>query len=674
MNRVATKQKTLLAAVVAICSLAFVFGFAIHPADAARVVNVSPQGKVTEVRQVVVKFDEPMIAFGTPDARAPAQIHCSGGSGTGSARWVDDKTWAWDFAADLTPGMRCTVDLDDSLKSRAGNAVTGPHQFRFQTGGPFVTSVMPGGGEIEEDQAFVMQLNGPATDASVLQNVWCESTGLGNRIPVKSIAAADRTALLKHFRLEKENARVLTLACQQALPAGTKMQLVYGAGVTGPGGLANDVEKRFDFDVRQPFTASFSCERENAKAPCTPLRPLTLTFSAPIARTDAEKIVLHGPNGTAAPAFDPGNKDNELTDVRFNAPLPERAELTIDVPSGLKDTSGRALANADLFPLKTTTAPMPPLAKFSSSTFGIIERYAEPDMPAMLPVTLRHVEADLHVNGLNSGTSGVTKLKLDADTDIRQWMKRVERFDGFTMPRSEILKQMPQMLGAGARPIVMVDPENPRPKDPSIDIRSLSILAGQSNVERLSLPQADPKSLRPFEVVGIPLPKPGFYVVEMSSPALGASLLGKPQSMYVRTAVLVTNLGVHFKQGRENSIVWVTTLDSGKPVPDAQVRVTDCNGEQVATGKTDAQGLLTIGKALAPLGHCDENSLDYDGFFVSARIDDPKTGPDMAFVRSDWNRGIESWRFNVPTDMSGERTTRATTIFDRTLLRAGETV
>jgi uncharacterized protein YfaS (alpha-2-macroglobulin family) len=46
----------------------------------------------------------------------------------------------------------------------------------------------------------------------------------------------------------------------------------------------------------------------------------------------------------------------------------------------------------------------------------------------------------------------------------------------------------------------------------------------------------------------------------------------------------------------------------------------------------------------------------------------------MAFVRSDWNRGIESWRFNVPTDMSGERTTRATTVFDRTLLRAGETV
>ena len=137
---------------------------------------------------------------------------------------------------------------------------------------------MPGGGEIEEDQIFVLRLNGPATEASALQNIWCESNGLGNRIPVKNVDAGARAALLKHFRLEKDSARVLTLACQQTLPSATKMQLVYGAGVAGPSGLANDVEKRFDFDVREPFTASFSCERENAKAPCTPLAPAAPSF------------------------------------------------------------------------------------------------------------------------------------------------------------------------------------------------------------------------------------------------------------------------------------------------------------------------------------------------------------------------------------------------------------
>lgn len=672
MSRVETKQKWMLAATAVLATV--VFGIAIDRADAARAVSVSPQGKVALVRQALVKFDEPMIAFGSPGAPAPGKLACSGAPAAalaGTARWIDAKTWAYDFPADLPPGVRCSIELSDGLKSAAGTALAGTRHFSFETGGPFVTRMLPRGGEIEEDQAFVLRLTGPATESSVLANIWCESSGIGNRIPVKLLDAPARAALLRHFRLDKESDRVLTLACEQTLPSAAKMQLVYGGGVAGPGGVANAVEKRFDFTVRPPFTASFSCERENAKAPCTPLRPLRLRMSAPVARADAGKIVLRGPGGDRAPRFDDNDKRSEVDTVEFAAPLPERAELTIAVPPGLKDVSGRTLANVDLFPLKVATAPMPPLAKFSSSTFGIIERFAERDVPAMLPVTLRNVEADLHVKGLSAGASRVTKLKVDADDDIRRWMRDVERFDRVSIPRSEIARAMPQMLADGAAPVYASGGST---NDPLIDVRSLSLLDGRPGVEALSLPAADPRSLRPFEVVGIPLAKPGFYVVELASPALGASLLGKRQPMYVRTSVLVTNLGVHFKQGRERSVVWVTALDSGKPVANAQVRVTDCNGDQLAVGKSDVNGLATISKPLAPLRQCDENSFAYDGFFVSARLDDPATGPDMAFVRSDWNRGIESWRFNVPTDMSLERTTLAHTVFDRTLVRAGETV
>ncbi|SAK74550.1 Alpha-2-macroglobulin-like protein [Caballeronia glebae] len=676
MSRITTSQKKwILAATTLIAALGF--SAVLHRADAARIASVSPQGKVAQVRQVVAKFDEPMIAFGNAAAAAPGKIVCSGASASataGSGRWIDAKTWAFDFERDLPPGVRCALDLPDSLKSTAGNALSGPRHFAFQTGGPFVTRIMPSYGDIEENQAFVLRLNGPATQASVLQHVWCESNALGNRIPVRVVDDATRAALLKHFSLEKESDRVLTLACQQTLPSATKMQLVYGEGVTGPSGIANDVEKRFDFDVRKPFAASFSCERENAKAPCTPLRPLRLSFSTPISRADAQKFALRGPKGSAAPRFDANDKDAEVSDIEFAAPLPERADLVIEAPSNLKDVSGRPLANADLFPLKTATTAMPPLAKFSSGTFGIIERFAEPGMPAMLPVTLRHVEADLHMQGFNSGTSQITKLRLDADTDIRQWMRAVDMFDGISRSRSAIENDMPEMLNNGIKPVIIPNSDGSVSKDPDIDVRSLSMLAKRSGVETLTLPPADPKALRPFEVVGIPLTKPGFYVVELASPALGASLLGKNQAMYVRTSVLVTNLGVHFKQGRENSVVWVTTLDKGKPVANAYVRVTDCNGDEIATAKTDAQGIARIGKPLVAERRCNEHSLAWGGFFVSARVDDAVSGPDMAFVTSDWNRGIESWRFNVPTDMSAARTTHAHTVFDRTLLRAGETV
>jgi uncharacterized protein YfaS (alpha-2-macroglobulin family) len=645
--------------------------------DAARITSVTPQGKVTQVRQVIVKFDEAMIAFGSPAAAAPAQVHCNDpAASSGQAHWIDDKTWAWDFAADLPPGVSCTVDLNDGLKSFAGHAVAGPHRYAFQTGGPFVQEIRPDSGEIEEDQAFVLQLNGPATDASVHEHVWCESSGLGNRIPVKNLDDTARAALLKHFRLKKDAARILTLQCQQTLPSGTKMQLVYGVGLASPSGLANDVERRFDYTVREPFAASFSCERENAKAPCTPLRPVQVRFNAPISRADAEQLTLKAPGGTISPTFKPDDKDSETSTVEFAAPLPEHAELTLDIPANLKDVSGRALTNADLFPLKTTTAPMPPLAKFSSGTFGIVERFAEPDMPALVPVTLRNVEADLHVAGLNAGNAQFTKLRVDTDTDIRNWMRLVDRFDGYSMSRSTIDSLMPGLLQRSKNPVYV--PRSPdesnddSKKDPEIDIRSLSLLAGQRGVETLTLPKEDPKALRPFEVVGVPVTKPGFYVIELASPALGASLLSKKAPMYVRTAVLVTNLGVHFKQGRENSVVWVTSLDKGQPVLNATIQVSDCNGAPLADGKTDSHGVLTIEKSLSPVKQCGDGR--FEGFFVSARVDDLKTGPDMAFVRSDWNRGIESWRFNVPTDTSIEQTVRAHTIFDRTLLRAGETV
>ena len=63
--------------------------------------------------------------------------------------------------------------------------------------------------------------------------------------------------------------------------------------------------------------------------------------------------------------------------------------------------------------------------------------------------------------------------------------------------------------------------------------------------------------------------------------------------------------------------------------------------------------------------HCAADS----GYFVSARKADERGGAtDVAFVFSSWQKGIESWRFNVPTERGAEPDLRASTVFDRTLL------
>ena len=47
---------------------------------------------------------------------------------------------------------------------------------------------------------------------------------------------------------------------------------------------------------------------------------------------------------------------------------------------------------------------------------------------------------------------------------------------------------------------------------------------------------------------------------------------------------------------------------------------------------------------------------------------------DVGFVFSRWSRGIEAWRFNINTQSGLAANRRAHTVFDRTLLRVGETV
>ena len=644
------------------------------PAQALQITSLSPQGEVARVRQVVAKFDDSAVKFGDPKAAAPLALSCSDAQATqGSGRWVSDREWAFEFERDLPPGVRCQLTTKAGFKSGTGAGLTGPSSYTFNTGGPFVQNVRPGSYErIDEEQYFVLQLNGPATLKSVQEHLSCAVEGLGERVPVKLLDGAARADLLKARGLDKAAAQeplaFITLACNRRLTANAKVQLVYGAGVATPSGVASRVEKRFDYQVREPFSANFTCERENAQSACLPLRPMRLDFNAPVPRQLAEAIRLTGGPDTLKPTFDSeGDAQDAVNSVSFKPLFAESTPYRLSLPANFKDASGRTLRNADSFPLKVATGAMPPLAKFSASPFGIVERFAEPGAkgsePALLPVTLRNVEAALQVKGMTPGK--VSDLNPTTDAEIIRWFRKVQRYDNYEIPRKMVLADTKQTL-----PKVLES----QGKD-YVQSRMVSLLAGQAGVKTLDLPKPVSNEPRPFEVVGIPL-SPGFHVVEIASQKLGTSLLderhGTNRTMYVRTSALVTNLGVHFKLGRDNALAWVTTLDKGMPVPQAVVRVSDCNGKELAKGTTNAQGIAQF-TGLPPEATSCAGGEGSNAYFVSARAASQGV-EDMAFTWSDWHKGIEPWRFNVPTSRDAQPDERAHTIFDRTLLRAGETV
>ncbi len=608
----------------------------VTPAQAARISGVTPQGEVAQVRQVVVRFSEAVVALGDPNKPAPLQLSCSGPVPGSSSRWNNEREWVIDFKSPLPPGVRCSLNAVPGW-SPASGALEGNTRFEFATGGPSIERSQPwDGSQIEEGQRFLLRLTGPATPQSVRANAWCEVEGLGERIAIELIEGEARAQVLKLLRVKPADAeRQLVVGCSRPLPPQAKLRLVWGAGIASAADpqVLTRTPQRLHFEVRQRFSAEFSCDREKAQMPCMPLGAAVLRFTAPVPRQQLEGIKLSTLDGK--PITAKKSDEDESDSISFPGPLPENGKLRLTLPAGLKDASGRPLTNAATFPLDIATGPMPPIAKFAAAPFGIIEAGHE----AMLPITLRHVQPDLR--------AGAVRIKKVADADWLAWMGKLAKAQ-----------------------------EN------EYESRKQPLLPAQDDAKRLDLPQLQGGDPRPFEVVGIPLAEPGYHVIEVESRVLGERLLDARAPMYVHTGVLVTNLGVHFKRGTDNALVWVTTLDRAQPVPEAEVAVHDCRGKPLWQGRTDAQGIALVPQALPELpeeGKCTWQR----GYFVTASKTMPDAGGkpqrDRAFVFSSWNRGIEPWRFNLPLTYDDEARgaggkLRVHTVFDRMLLRAGETV
>lgn len=645
----------------AVALLLVLFTALVH-AESPRVEQFTPRGTVKNVRQASASFATSMVPFGEPLLPDPFAVSCPV---KGSGRWIDDRTWVYDFARDLPAGLHCSFRSVDGLADLAGQSLD-PAAYSFSTGGPAVVESIPyqGSEGIDEEQIFILGLDAAATERTVLDHAWCDVAGLGERVPVRLVTGADRASLMdaqrgfverhlrRYFRpggkpyrkTDWQRARDLTAApialvqCQRRLPSDAKVRLVWGAGIAAATGVANAKDQVLAFKTRPAFRARLTCQRVNRTAPCIPVLPMTLSFSAPVSRAEAEKIILRGADGIYPASMEEGTAF--FTRLTFKGPFPEKATFKLELPAGLQDDAGRPLANAASFPLTVRTDENPPLAKFAAR-FGIVEANAG----ALLPVTVRDIASKTPASGTPAIDGRIHRANASSVADLIGWMRRLKSLDGNEWRYDEKTRKNVLVRRAGERSI---------------------FAKGEAN-SAFQVPRSAP--VRSMEVIGIPLERPGFYVVELASPRLGAALLGKTQPYYVQAAALVTNLAVHLKLGRESSLVWVTTLDRGEPVSGAEVTVADCGGRTHFTGTTDTQGLLRIGQALPAVDTLPGCLDSYDkAYIVTARMKD-----DAGFVLSTWNEGIAPWRFNLP-EGSWQGPIAATTVFDRTLLRAGETV
>ncbi len=131
----------------------------------------------------------------------------------------------------------------------------------------------------------------------------------------------------------------------------------------------------------------------------------------------------------------------------------------------------------------------------------------------------------------------------------------------------------------------------------------------------------------------------------------------------------ITDLGVTLKTSRDQILVWVTSLQDGTPKAHAQVELRNEENEILWTGTTNENGVaLAPGREELALHGKDRWTRPVVYAFVSSENGD-------AVLASDWNDGLEPWRFNVNFDYSPQETGLVTALFtERGIYRPGEKV
>ena len=585
---------------------------------AARVESFSPTGFTKDVRQVVVRFSEPMVALGDPERESPFTIDCAV---PGAGRWIDERHWVYDFDYDVPGAVRCRFTLREDVRTYAGEEVEarpreGVPEYAFDTGGPAILDHEPKWRRTETDerQVFLLALDAVADADSIRRHARCRVVGERSRA-VELLDVPDRTEVLdalseheprllrglvlsasSHLPSGNEEAtriraleRIVAVRCRGPLPNYSDVELIWGAGVAGANGLASPRDDTLTFSVRPEFRATLRCSKTYEDF-C--LGGVHIAFSALVGRGLAGRIRLLDADGNVLAGE--MEDQSQIDRVDFPGARRQDAVYRAELVEPFADIDGRRLANAGSFP-QTVRIVHPPSASFSSQLL-VVESGQD------TPVLLRSV----------SGPLAGRRLRVTRDVGIVRWLRR---FQDAQRDRDGRLPGSPwkeSFVGGQGRRFTMPTPET----------------------------EASPR------VAGVATPRSGLHVLELELPAAEGLPL-----RYAAGLAMPTDLGVHFHHGDESSLVWVTRLSDAVPVADAEVRILDgCTGRSLAHETTDADGLARFSRSLPTIG-CGRDIR----YFAIVR----KNG-DVAVVGSGpwWSSGR----------------TVASVILDRTLYRPGETV
>lgn len=613
------------------CLLALVAVLLQSPLHAAGVLSVSPQGEALDVRQVVVRFDADMVPLGQDGGAEPATVQCLPQAPPGRARWLGPRTWAFEFAQDVRGGTRCNVVFKSPLKTLSTEPLAQPPAFSFVAGpSGFFASYPPEGVEVQPDQVFLLRHHDPQPTASPQQlaaSFICEQRDDDKVQPQPARLATGEEASAAQ-RMAPSGAYALALRCAQPLPEGTQLRLRQTLPDSRPG-------KVFNYTVRRPFTARLECtviEYPKGRTGCDPRQPLILNFSSPVSRAQAQAIRLVDAAGSelAFEVVGSWRGNDETTQLRLPPPkesFGEGSRYLLRLASGLSDLLGRPLSNAEEFLARPVDfARLPPYLGAANTPAVMAWQAGEANAVAAFAVR-----------------------RLEKSVPLRHWRLGGEMGSGMEVLAIELLQS--QQSG----------------KWPADEL-----------IGRLGAPQTTTLATQggAMEFVAAPIAAPGLHVVRADSAAFaeymnarsevpGAAADTPARQRYALVQATNLNIGASLSEVGA-SVIWVTALDTARPVAGAEVAIYSCRRELLWRGRTNDQGLAEPGENLRGKLACNLSTNDPRHTSGSSWVV-ARAGNDMALMQNSpgWRQATAAW---------GAQSLRAHTVLDRTLFRAGETV
>ncbi len=491
---------------------------------------------------VILAFSEPMVPLAAVDQPATLTAVTLDSDVALHWRWVSTDTVVGQPDKKWPHGTTFHAHLAAGLRTRAGRLVQQPLDWTFHTAPPLLVWQSPedGDGFVQRNAEVVLEFNQPVDLAQVREHLAVAADQAGVTLPPFQLLHK----VPKSFQGLRSAvpAAFATLKFAQPLPAWQQIKVTLSPGLRGLGGdvttpFAQILHFGTSGGAEEPSQGAlepfFLVQVENASGddPAS-WRVADLKFSTPMAPVDQSKLLTSNP-----PAYvDMRCEDAECTIGGVFQPM---TTYTITVPATLQDAHGRRLGK----PIVLTRSFGHRLPTLSIDTDGTVMEFQQ--KPHAVAVTMRN---------LTTVTARLWSVPADTPWSVLRDLKVNE----------------PAYAAALAKLGTPVDvPIKSTLTPDEVERRILDLdklLAGKPGRVWLEVATPDIK------------PVPG----ERWSPS------GKDGRLFQ-----VTDLHITAKKARNETLFWVTSLQTGQPVPGARVELRDEQDSVLWRSTTNSEGLAT---------------------------------------------------------------------------------